>query len=188
MKLKSQTSYDLVAFSSACRVIFQFLHSRLSLTSAFLWLCVVLAPQSNSTLPTMQTQETEAVALSSSACYYPPETGLPFRATQTNCWLLSIPVKNGKSDLSQSQVLEKGEAIKWEVVDGGYLTMTVTLAIPPYMEKLGARYWSRSRGSQKQPDDMMMVAAGEKKRNRPQWKRKETMERVSCRITQHLAE
>ena len=59
--------------------------------------------------------------------------------------------------------------------------MTVTLAIPPCMEKLGARYWSRSQGSQKQPDDMMMVAAGQKKWNRPQWKRKETMERVSCR-------
>lgn len=107
MKLKSQTSYDLVAFSSAYRVIFQFLHICLSLTSAFLWLSVVLAPQSDSTLPTMQTQEIEAVALSPSACYYPPETGLPFRATQTNCWLLSNPVKNGKSDLSQEPGLRK---------------------------------------------------------------------------------
>lgn len=88
----------------------------------------------------------------------------------------------------KSQVLKKREAIKWEVVGGGYFTMTVTLAIPPCMEKLGARYWSRSQGSQKQPNNMMMVAAGQKKRNRPEWKRKETMKRVSCRIIQHLAE
>lgn len=107
VKPKSQRSYDLVAFSSACRVIFQFLHILLSLTPAFLWLSAVLAPQSDSTLPTMQTQETEAVALLPSACYYSPKTGLLFRATQTNCWLLSIPGKNGKSDLSQEPGLRK---------------------------------------------------------------------------------